>query len=130
MLFASKAPLVFWCYAVEFITECLNYTSKVKLNNKTPIEVLSSNTPDISVFRFEFWQPIEYLDPDVKYPACKWKPGRFVGIARGHGDPFTFRIWTEPETGGWQKGSELVRNVVRPRIDNITTQVKGASNAK
>ena len=64
VLFASKAPLVFWCYAVEFITECLNYISKVKLNN-TSIEVLSSNTPDISAFRFEFWQSIEYLASSI-----------------------------------------------------------------
>ena len=99
-LFASKAPLVFWCYAIQFICDCLNHTSKVKLGDKTLDEVLQSNTPDISVFRFEFWQPIEYLDPNVKYPNCKWKPGRFIGIDRVHGDPFTYKIWTEPEIGG------------------------------
>ena len=55
VLFAANAPLVFWCYCVEFIVECLNHTSKVKLKNKTPEEVMNSNTPDISVFRFEFW---------------------------------------------------------------------------
>ena len=113
VLFLSKAPLVFWCYAIYFVVECLNHTSKPKLDGLTPVGVLNNNTPDISVFRFQFWAPIEYLDPHAKFPACKWKPGRFVGIARNHGDPLTYRIWTTPDDGGWKKGRELIRNVVR-----------------
>ncbi len=120
VLHAAKAPLVFWCYAVKFVVDCLNHTSKVKLKGRTPIGVINSNTPDISVFRYSFWQPIEYFDPGAKYPACKWKPGRFVGIAWDHGDPFTYIVWTEPEDGGWKKGQELIRNVVRPRVTKET----------
>ena len=118
VLYQSGAPLVFWCYAIQFVTDCLNHTSKSKLDKSTPIEMLTGNTPDISMFRYAFWQPIEYLDPSIKFPDCKWKPGRFVGIAWKHGDPLTYKIWTEPDAGGWEKGSELVRNVVRPRVLN------------
>jgi hypothetical protein len=67
-----------------------------------------------------------YLDPHAKFPDCKWKPGRFVGIAWKHGDPLTYRIWTEPETGGWEKGLELVRNVVCPRKDVKADRISGA----
>ena len=45
----------------------------------------------------------------------KLNQGRFVGIAWKHGNPFTFRIWTEPDDDDWSKGKELIRNVVRPR---------------
>ena len=100
---------------VEFIVEYLNHTSKVKLQNKTPEEVMNSNTHDISVFRFEFWQPIEYLYPNVNFPGCKWKPGSFIEIAWKHGDPFTYKVWTELEGGGCKKGQELIRNFVRVR---------------
>ena len=92
MLFSATAPLAFWCYAIEFVVDCLNHTSKKRFNGKTSKEYLSGNTPDISVFRYSFWQPIEYLDSHAKFPNCKWKPGRFVGIAWKHGDSLTYRI--------------------------------------
>ena len=50
ILYKSLAPLVFWCYAVIFAIDCLNYTSHAKLDWRTPAGVLTSNTVDISVF--------------------------------------------------------------------------------
>lgn len=126
VLFLSEAPLEFWCYAVDFVVDCLNHTSKQKLSNKTPEEVMNGNTPDISPFRYKFWQPILYLDPSAKYPDCKWKPGYWIGRARYHGDPFTYKIWTEPEAGEWKKGRELVRNVIKPR----ETAIEEGTNSK
>ena len=80
--------------------DCLNHTSKHKLYNQTAIKGITGNTPDISVFRYEFWQPIENLDPKAKFLTYKWKCGRFVSIAWKDGDPLTCRIWTEPDNGG------------------------------
>ena len=40
------------------------------------MEKLIGDTPDISMFRFHFWEPIEYLDPSVKQPDSGWKKGR------------------------------------------------------
>eukprot|EP00557_Chaetoceros_sp_GSL56_P014026 CAMPEP_0176478512 /NCGR_PEP_ID=MMETSP0200_2-20121128/1227_1 /TAXON_ID=947934 /ORGANISM="Chaetoceros sp., Strain GSL56" /LENGTH=1865 /DNA_ID=CAMNT_0017874457 /DNA_START=317 /DNA_END=5915 /DNA_ORIENTATION=+ len=121
-LYSSDAPLSFWCYAVKYVVDCLNHTAKQSLNWQVPQTLLSSNTVDISVFRFYFWQPIEFLSPKIKFPGCKWQKGRFVGIAWNHGDPFTYRIWTEPDDGGWKAGEELVRNVVRPRKVQLIDQ--------
>jgi len=115
LLYSSDAPLSFWCFAVKYVVDCLNHTAKQSLDWQVPQTLRSSNTVDISVFRFYFWQPIEFLSPKIKFPGCKWQKGRFVGIAWNHGDPFTYRIWTEPDDGGWKAGEELVRNVVRPR---------------
>ena len=115
VLYRADAPLSFWCFATRFIVDCLNHTAKAKLNWQIPQALFKSNTVDISVFRYYFWQPIEFLSPKLKFPACKWQEGRFLGVAWKHGDPFTYRIWTEPSDGGWKCGEELVRNVVRPR---------------
>jgi hypothetical protein len=115
LLHLSDAPLIFWCFAVKYVVDCLNHTAKSCLNWQVPQSLFTSNTVDISVFRYYFWQPIEYNQPNARFPACKWQKGRFVGIAWKHGDPFTYRIWTEPDDGDWTSGEELVRNVIRPR---------------
>ncbi len=110
----SKVPLVFWCYCMEFIVDCLNHTALKKLGWKTPMEKLFGNTPDISMFRFVFWEKVLYFDPMARFPEASFLPGRFVGIAWNHGDAFTYRIWSEPN-GDWTKGRELIRNVVKTR---------------
>lgn len=112
---SSMAPLVFWCYAIKFIVDCLNHTAKPGLDWQVPATLKDGSTKDISVFRYEFWQPVEYLEPQVKFPDCKWRPARFLGPAWDTGDPFTYYIWTEPDSKGWKGGSELIRNVIRPR---------------
>ena len=132
----AKAPLAFWCYAMMWVIDCLNHSAHKGLDWRTPVEKLTGNTPDISVFRFSFWQPVYYYEPTAKYPKPNFLPGRFVGIAWNHGDAFTYRIWTCPN-GNWENGLELIRNIVRPRkesnaesirdeipVDNFTLKVK------
>ena len=83
-----------------YIADCLNHAAKQSLDWQVPQSLQSSNTVDITVFRFYFWQPIEYFSPKIKYPSCKWQKSRFVGIAWGHCDLFTYRIWTELDVFG------------------------------
>ena len=115
LLYRTLAPLTFWCYAVLYVVDCLNHTAKRSKDWQVPASMKEGSTQDISVFRFTFWQPIEYLAPNIKFPECSWLKGRFVGIAWKHGDPFTYRVWTEHIDEGWKGGRELIRNVVRPR---------------
>lgn len=93
----------------------MNHSAVSSLNWRTPIEVLDGHTPDISVFRFAFFQPIWYYEPAAKYPDPNFRPGRFVGIAWDHGDAFTFRIWTCPPGKPLTDGTGLIRNIVKPR---------------
>ena len=108
------APLVFWCYALIHVIDCLNHLAKKSLNWRTSYEILNGDTPDLSAFRFSFWQPVEYYDPVAKFPDSQWKRGRFLGIAWDSGDQFTFKIWTDHDDD-WKNGKELTRNIVRPR---------------
>ena len=110
----SGAPLVFWCYCMKFIVDCMNYTASSRTGWRTPIELLNGDTPDITMFRYEFWQPVEVYDNVAPFPTHKMIDARFIGIAWESGDAFTYRVWTEPG-GVWKNGQELIRNVVRPR---------------
>jgi hypothetical protein len=78
------------------------------------MEGMYGHTPDISMFRFAFWEPVWYYEPTAKYPKPNFLPGRFVGIAWNHGDAFTYKIWTTPNND-WEQGLELIRNVVHGR---------------
>eukprot|EP00957_Ditylum_brightwellii_P211905 15366746-Ditylum_brightwellii.AAC.1 len=80
ILFALLVPLKFWCYAIKYAVDCLNHISKKGLSWRTSKEVLGGNTVDISVFFYQFWQPIKYLDHKIKFPNVKWQNGHFVGI--------------------------------------------------
>jgi hypothetical protein len=90
-----NTPSRYWVYAVKYSVELINHTAVRKLGWRTPYEVLMGDTPDISVFRFIFYEPIYYLEPGVQFPKANMLPGRFMGIARTTGDAFTFVIMTD-----------------------------------
>ena len=72
-LFASQAPLVFWCYCMQFVVYCLNLTARRRLNWKTSVEALTGNTPDISHLRFAFWDKAWYYEYNAKFPENPWE---------------------------------------------------------
>ena len=110
----AQAPIVFWCYCMVFIVDCLNYSAQKELGYRTAMEKMYGNTLDISVFRFGFWETVWYYEPTAKFPKPNFLPARFVGIAWDHGDAFSYKVWTTPN-GKWEDGVELIRNVVRSR---------------
>jgi hypothetical protein len=94
-----NAPQRFWCYSAEYAVEIINQTTARHIKWRTPYEILHGDTPDISVFRFSFFEPIYYLNPHASYPQPNMLPGRFLGIARTTGDHFTFIIFQDiPKT--------------------------------
>ena len=68
LLRSSNAPLSFWCYVVMFVADCLKHTAKKCIDWQVPADLLNSSTADMSVFRFKFWQSIEYLQPNARFP--------------------------------------------------------------
>ena len=74
--------------------------------------------PDMSTFRFGFWQPIWCYKPTTKFPAPNLMPGRFFWVALDHGDSFTYNLWNNPGLK-CNQGQELVRNAVKaPEADD------------
>ena len=92
--------------------EQINHTAMRKLYWRTPYEMHWGETPDISVFRFLFYEPIYYLDPMAKFPNANMIPGRFLGIARTSGDAFTFYIEAKSPKG---RHVILTRSVIQRR---------------
>jgi hypothetical protein len=90
----------YWDFAAEYAVELINHTAARQLHWRTPYEDLHGETPDMSVFRFSFFEPIYYLDPHTSYPQPNMLPSRFLGIARTTEDSFTFIIIQDtPKTG-------------------------------
>ena len=110
---AFQAPLSRHGWCQLWCTDARNHLASWKLNWRTPTERLTGNTPDISVFRFHFWQHIEFYDHKIKQPGDGWMPGRFLGIARESGDSMTYYVETEksPRSG---RNTILIRSTVRP----------------
>ena len=82
-----------WCCRVR------NSLASRKLKWRTPEEKLTGNTPDLSVFRFHFWQEVEWFNINAKNPEDGWTPGRFLGINDSAGDSMTYYIETKSENG-------------------------------
>ena len=68
VLYETNAPLEFWCYCLIFVVDCYNHTAKASINDRVPVQVLRGDTPDISAFRYHFWQEIDYFEPRAKSP--------------------------------------------------------------
>jgi len=50
-------PEHFWDFAAEYVTDLINHTASRRNNWRTPYETLHGNTPDISIFCFQFLNP-------------------------------------------------------------------------
>ena len=97
-----------WCCDVR------NHLASRKIEWRTPTEILLGDTPDISVFRFHFWEQIEYYNPAAKQPSSGWLSGRLLGINRQTGDAMPYFIKTEKEVGRYVV---LTRSTIRSRTE-------------
>ena len=91
----TGAPPKTWLLCVLYTVAILNILATESLGWKTPYQVLTGQTPDISeFFQFEFWEPVYYATGEalsytghVPFPSGdKEGKGRFVGFAEGIGD--------------------------------------------
>ena len=95
-----------------------SYTSNSKNKNwRTPLEISTGHTPDISMFRFHFWEPIWFFET-TKSPFDNWRKWRFLGFAESTGDLMTYWIEKEDE----DKPQMLVWSGIRTRR-NINDKV-------
>lgn len=115
VLTITQAPLNTWCYCLEYVTLVYQVIARRSLGWRSAYEKHWGHTPDISMFRFSFWQPIWYYTPRRPFPKSKMLKGRFVGLAATTGDAFCYLIFTEPDEGSREKPQVLARSVIRKR---------------
>ena len=93
----TGAPPSCWLLCLLWICYVMNHLATSALHWRTPVEVLTGTTPDISnIIVFHFWEPVYYSIEDSSFPSetCE-KLGRFVGIAESVGDAMTFKVLTD-----------------------------------
>jgi Reverse transcriptase (RNA-dependent DNA polymerase) len=115
LMTSTGCPLNYWCYALEYMSLLRTVPARRSLDWRTPHEAHWGDRPDISVFRFVFWEPIWYYHPRQAFPKPKMMKGRFLGVAQNIGDAFCFLILTQPEADEESSPQVLARSVIRRR---------------
>jgi hypothetical protein len=64
----------------------------IAINGRTPLEILTGDTQDISVFHFKPYEPAWFLNTKATLQHCEWVKGRFLGIAWSTGDQMFYRV--------------------------------------
>ena len=93
----TGSPAYLWLLCLMYVCFLLNNVSSASLHGKTPIQVLTRSTNDISPLLFFRWyEPVYYKVDDSDFPSDSHeKRGRWVGIAEHVGHAMTFKILTD-----------------------------------
>lgn len=92
-----------WLLCCDWVADVMNHTVEKSLRWRTPMEVLTGQTTDISIMLcFLFWDVVyvkRYKDKDYRGQVGSVKSseirGRFVGFAWNVGHALTFKILTD-----------------------------------
>ena len=93
----SCAPMELCNWTAMYCCQINNHVSRRSLKYKTPMEISTGHTPDISMFRFYFYEPLWYFAPKIKLPRANLLKCRYLGLADSCGDACTYYVLTEPE---------------------------------
>ena len=95
----TKTPSILWDFCCQYTAELRNYLARPlpQLHARTPHEILTGNTPDISEFlEFTWYEPVWYYKP-APFPEQTRKLVRWIGVAHRVGQAMCF--WLLPMTG-------------------------------
>ena len=84
------------------------------------MEVSTGHTPDISKFRFYFYEPLWHFEPKIKLLKSNLLKCRYLAIAESCGDVMMYYILTKPDDPKVRR-QVLMRSVVKTRRKNIGT---------
>jgi hypothetical protein len=105
----THTPKKLWDYCLTYVCELRNRLALplYQLHGRTPHEVLTGNTPDISEYlEFEWYQPIWVYDTTA-FPEQRRTIGRWIGVAHRIGQAMCY--WILPPSG-----IPIVRSTVQP----------------
>jgi hypothetical protein len=93
----TGSPPQTWLLALMYVCFVLNFTASPSLNWRTPMEILTGSTPDISpLLSFRWWEPVYFKLDDASFPSgSRERRGRFVGISEHVGHAMTYMIPTD-----------------------------------
>ena len=85
---AYNAPVGLYDWRVKWVKDIHNVSASHKLKWKTPDEYYNGNTPDISRYRFHFYEPIWYYNLNAPKFKNKLEKGRWLGFVPTSGDEY------------------------------------------
>jgi hypothetical protein len=95
----TKTPKILWDYCASYVAEIISLTANnlYAVNGRTPHELVTGNTPDISEWaEFGWYEPIYHYE-DVPFPQTKRKIARWLGVAHRVGQALCY--WILSNTG-------------------------------
>jgi hypothetical protein len=121
----TNTPRILWDFCCQYTAELRNFLARPTphLKGRTPHEILTGNTPDISEFlEFSWYEPIWYFEPEP-FPQQTRKMARWIGVAHRVGQAMYY--WLLPPTG-----IPIARTTIQKikQDDMMTDQVKDAIN--
>ncbi len=91
VMYKTQAPERLWCYCFEYVSDIRSFTARPRLDDRTPYENLTGETPDISEYiEFEFHGWVKWWDPQVGEQL-----GRWLGVAKNQGPAMVYWILQE-----------------------------------
>ena len=95
----TQTPKQLWDFCTLYTTDLRNRIVRPlrQQHGRTPYEILTGNTPDISEFlEFEWYQPVWYYEPTA-FPEQRKHLARWIGVAHRVGQAMCY--WLLPESG-------------------------------
>jgi hypothetical protein len=93
----TRAPKSLWNYCATYVAEIISITANDlhASHGRTPYEIVTGNTPDISEWaEFGWYEPV-YQYQDVPFPQTKRVIARWLGVAHHVGQALCYWILTE-----------------------------------
>jgi hypothetical protein len=97
-----------WAYCLSWCTAVRRLTASAlpRMKGRTPEEIMTGSTPDISsMIMFDWYQPVYYWTPTVEFPNERKLIGRWLGIAESCVDEMAYYVLTH-------KGNVVTRKSV------------------
>jgi Reverse transcriptase (RNA-dependent DNA polymerase) len=108
MIRRTGAPRRTWCFAGERAAALrrLSALDIPQLEGRTPTELVTGSTPDISAHAlFDFYEPVYYMDPARQFPFEKKRLGFVLGVYEATIDEMAYYILGD-------KGKVVVRKSI------------------
>jgi hypothetical protein len=91
----DQALEALWDHGFEHTDQIRQNTARNNLGWRTPLEVLTGDTPDISDFLdFGYYDWVWYWDPtSARFPEDPLKLGSWIGRNRAHGPSMCYKVF-------------------------------------
>jgi hypothetical protein len=85
-----------WLLALMYVCFVLNFTASASLKWRTPMEILTGASPDISpLLSFRWWEPVYFKLHNASFRSdSRERRGHFVGIFEHVGHAMTYMMLT------------------------------------